>query len=143
MSSTRWNEWYFTPEGMRVQKPIHAGLRDESYISVWLGSLRSAEELEEYLTGPSGFECDFGFRIDPRHPPQTVVTGDGLPVGELLSRLPRSDAFVSPAATLARRMDWDCAASAVVFYGLVYERQYDRSTGDSPLRFVGSWLCPS
>ena len=144
MCSTAWNDWFFTPEGERVWHATPELLRADGWVSVWLGTYRSAAELGGYLSGPYGFETDFGFRIDPADPPRSTVVEDGPPepVGELLGRLRGSAGFAGVvAATVADRLNWNRATAAVVFDGLRYDPRHDRTDPGDPLRFVGAFEC--
>jgi hypothetical protein len=118
--------------------PTHADFRKLGFIALWLGDrLASEEELDAYLRGQ--FRAEFGFAIHPPDGPECFVADEPRDVAELLDRFSSARWFLEQAVEDARLMGWERATTALVFYHFRYDSDFDRSSADSPLRFVGNF----
>ena len=125
-----------TPAG-----PTRYDFRQPGFISVWLGdTLTSEDDLDTYLRGQ--FHSEFGFPIHPADGPEYEVSDVPLDVTDLLQGFSRSSTFADQVADEARLLGWDQATAALVFYNFKYDSDLDRSTDDSPLRFLGVFRYP-
>ena len=121
-----------------ARSATHADFRKDRFVAVWIGDkLTTEDELDAYLRGQ--FRAEFGFAIDPPAGPECFVTDEPQDVAELLDGFSSAASFVEDAIEGARLMGWERATTAMVFYHFKYDSDFDRSTDDSPLRFVGNF----
>ena len=106
------------------------------FISLWLGNKAVSElELDDYLSNQ--FESDFGFSIYGPDAPEYSAEEVSRGVRELLVGFSVYTTFLEAAVDAAHRTGWTDATTAVVFYNFAYDRKFDRSTDESPIRFIG------
>lgn len=121
----------------KAKKPplTHDDCREGGAVSIWLGSLRSEVEVDEYLG--SRFSRDFGFAIEPQDGPEADASPSPRPVEELLDGFSWSRRFLVAATAAAKAAGWERANCAVVFLNLRYPPE--RASGDGPLYFLGTF----
>jgi len=120
----------------RKKLPLtHAACREGGVVSIWLGSLRSAAEVDAYFR--SSFTRDFGFFIEPRDGPETEASPTPRPVEELLDGFSWSRGFLATAVAAAKAAGWDQANCAFVFLNFRYPPGQAGAGG--PMSFLGTF----
>jgi Immunity protein 22 len=115
----------------------HSDCRVAGVVSLWLGRISSESEMDDYLSAQ--FCHDYGFRIDPNDGPESDASPERKPIDVLLHGFSFSWTFAQEAIAGARGRGWSEANGAVVFYNFRYMPEFDRSSSESPMQFIGTF----
>lgn len=119
-----------------MAKPrAHAEFRAIGVVSVWLGNIGIEDDLDDYLA--EDFPEDFGFEIEPEEGPEYDIANPARPVEALLDGFSSCEDFMNEALEAAKKLGWEKANCALVFYNFAYEGV--QASGDAPLEFIGTF----
>ena len=116
----------------------HNDFRNGGMVSVWVGNFGSDIELDDYMNLSRTFEQDFGFELNDRDTPETLVKAAPSPIAELVTGFSWSNSYAVPIADLAKRQGIVKATTVVVFLNFEYQPERARPKEGTPLQFIGS-----
>lgn len=116
----------------------HADMREGQVISVWIGTLRSEEEIDSYLS--SNFSKDFGFVIDPIDGPEHNFSKTGpIEIRRLLREVSWGKYFSDSVAMELAKKGHTKTESVLVFYHFRYNPKLEQKKGSGKMKFVGTF----
>ncbi len=107
-------------------------------VSVWIGNFDSDTELDEYMNMSRVFERDFGFQLNDRDMPETVVKDSPTSIAALVNGFSWSNSYGSAVVDLAGAQRIDKATTMVVFLNFEYRPERAKPKETAPLRFLGA-----
>jgi len=112
-------------------------LKESHILSLWLGNVRSFNELDEYVM--NGFENDFGFEFDQPNSPEIDAHDSLLNVQDLLSNFSFSKEWLNEALISCKNAEWSHAHCAVIFFHICYPETLNKLSRDGgKLTFIGN-----
>jgi hypothetical protein len=112
--------------------------RKSGMVSIWIGNFNSDRELDDYLDLSRRFEEDFGFELNERDPPETVVNNAPTAILQLAKGFSWSKSYEEPVAELARKQGIEQATTMVVFLNVEYQPKGAKAKENTPLKFLGA-----
>jgi hypothetical protein len=106
------------------------------FVSVWVGSGLTADELDDYLNLSRKFELDFGFELDDRNMPETSVEAKPTTIGSLLQGFSWADRYKDAVISEAHHQTVTQASIMMVFFNFRYEPCASCPESLAPLRFL-------
>jgi hypothetical protein len=107
-------------------------------VSVWVGNFGSDIELDDYINLDRRFEQDFGFELNDRNMPETVVKDAPVSIAELVEGFSWSDSYATAVADLAKAQGVGEATTMVVFLNFNYQPERAKPKETQLLRFLGA-----
>lgn len=115
----------------------HNDFQKGGMVSVWVGDFATDIELDDYLNLSRAFELDFGFQLNERDMPESVVKDAPVPIPDLVSGFSWSESYAAEVAKLAKAQGISNATTMLVFLNFEYRRSQGIPKGSAPLRFLG------
>ena len=116
----------------------HNDFRKGGMVSVWIDDFGSDVELDDYMNLSRIFEQDFGFELNERDTPETVVKDAPLTIAQLVNGFSWSDSYAASVVEFAEKQGIAKATTMVVFLNFVYEPERATPKEGAPLRFLGA-----
>jgi hypothetical protein len=107
-------------------------------VSVWVGNFASDIELDDYMNLSRGFEQDFGFELNERAMPETVVKDAPSSIAELVNGFSWSKSYGAAVADLAKRQGIVEATTMIVFLNFEYKPERAMPKETALLKFLGA-----
>lgn len=116
----------------------HNDFQKGGMVSVWIGDFASDIELDDYLNLSRAFESDFGFELNDRDMPETVVNDAPTSIADLVAGFSWSKSYGAEVVSLAKAKGIEKATTMIVFLNFEYQPQQAKPKGTAPLRFLGA-----
>jgi hypothetical protein len=116
----------------------HDDFRKSGMVSIWIGNFSSDIELDDYINLSRKFESDFGFELNERDMPETLVQLEPRPVSKLVDGFSWSDSYAKSVMELAKKQEVEQATTMVVFLNFEYQPERVKPNKSAPLKFLGA-----
>jgi len=112
--------------------------RKGGMVSVWVGDFTSDIDLDDYLNLSRAFEPDFGFELNDRNMPETVVKEAPTSIADLVAGFSWSKSYAAEVVNLANAQGISKATTMLVFLNFEYRPQQAKQKEAAPLSFLGA-----
>lgn len=107
-------------------------------MSVWVGNFGSDIELDDYMDLSRKFEQDFGFELNERNPPETLVKEVPASIPELVNGFSWSKKYAVSVVELAEKRGIEKATTMIIFLNFEYQPERAKPNKAAPLKFLGT-----
>ena len=116
----------------------HNDFRKAGMVSVWVGDFATDMDLDDYVNLSRTFEPDFGFELNDRDMPETVVKDAPVSISELVAGFSWSKSYAAEVVNLAKAQGISKATTMLVFLNFEYRPEQVKPKETVPLRFLGA-----
>ncbi len=134
-------------EGVPIGMTKQNDFRKAGMVSIWIGSIPSEIELDDYMNLSREFERDFQFELHENDMPETTVESEPVPVDQLVNGFSWSSSYADCVTAAAREQGILRATTMVTFFNLEYrcvlpdegEEEHEDEAGGARLKFLGTF----
>jgi hypothetical protein len=106
-------------------------------VSVWVGDIKSDDELDDYLNSDQGFEQHFDVILDGGDCRESKVESISTPISKLVDGFSSCHSFAQDVIDAAKKAGIEEATTMLVWYACEYEPPIEQMNLKSPLKFLG------
>lgn len=108
-------------------------------VSVWVGNLKTPDQLDEYMNLTRSFENDFGFALDERDVREATVELSTKPIPQLVDGFSACHSFAGDVVKAATAAGIKQATTMLICYAFEFDPSKVMVNPNAPLRFLGSF----
>lgn len=116
-----------------------AMFRRSGRVSVWIGDLKTPDQLDEYMNLTASFENDFGFALDERDVREAAVEPCPTPIPQLVDGFSACDSFAEDVVKAAEAAGIERATTMLICYAFEFDPSKVEVNPTALLQFLGSF----